>query len=258
MPASEREVYWFVFWAYLAFAAVAFVTLFFVSAPYGRHARAGWGPRINATLGWVLMEAPAPILFFVIWLAAAPERRFAAAGLAFLFLWQAHYLYRTFVFPFRRRGGQRDMPAAIALMAFAFNIANAYLNARWLYALGPAQPASWLADPRFLFGAVLFVFGYWLNHASDQILFRLRAATAGGDYAIPRGGFYRFVSCPNYLGELIEWIGWALLTFSPAGAAFALASASNLAPRARTHHRWYRATFSDYPTERKALVPFVW
>jgi protein-S-isoprenylcysteine O-methyltransferase Ste14 len=180
--------------------------------------------------------------------------------LAFLVLWQAHYLYRSFVFPFRRRGGKQEMPLSVALMAVVFNFANAYLNARWLYTLGPERPLSWLADPRFVLGVGLFALGYFVNHQSDQILFALRTPGGpGGDgYKIPYGGLYRFVSCPNYFGELVEWTGWALLTFSPAGLAFAAASAANLVPRARAHHRWYREKFPDYPPERRAIVPMVY
>ncbi len=33
-------------WAWMGLAAVVFVTLFFVTAPYGRHLRAGWGPQV--------------------------------------------------------------------------------------------------------------------------------------------------------------------------------------------------------------------
>ena len=77
------------------------------------------------------------------------------------------------------------------------------------------------------------------------------------DYAIPHGGGFEWVSAPNYLGELIEWSGWALATWSLAGLAFALFSAANLVPRALSNHRWYRQTFPAYPPQRKALLPFV-
>ena len=250
-------MYWWVFWGFVAYAALAFVSLQFVSAPYGRHLRDGWGPTINATLGWVVMEAPSPIVFAVCWWLGDPARRFSATGLAFLVLWQGHYLYRTFVFPFLRRGGQREMPLSIVAMSIIFNLANAYLNARWIYTMGPERPATWLADPRFVIGVALFVAGSLINRQSDRILFALRKP-GGGGYAIPYGGLFRFVSCPNYLGELIEWSGWALCTMSPAGLAFALASAANLVPRARTHHRWYRETFPDYPKERTAIVPYLY
>ena len=40
--------------------AVAFLALLFVPAPYGRHARAGWGPTLPTRLAWVVQELPAP------------------------------------------------------------------------------------------------------------------------------------------------------------------------------------------------------
>ena len=256
---SEIDLYWLVFWGFAAFAALAFVSLQFVSAPYGRHVREGWGPKIDATLGWVVMEAPSPLIFFACWLVAEPARRFSATGLVFLVMWQTHYLYRSFVFPFRRRGGKQEMPLSIVVMSIVFNLANAYLNARWIYTIGPERHVGWLIDPRFLLGFALFAFGYGVNHQSDRILFKLRSPGAAerDDYKIPDGGFFRFVSCPNYFGEIVEWMGWAVCTFSPAGWAFALASAANLVPRARHHHRWYREKFTDYPPERRAIVPWM-
>ena len=66
------------------------------------------------------------------------------------------------------------------------------------------------------------------------------------------------MSCPNYLGELVEWAAWALLTGSLAGLSFFCFSAANLVPRARSHHRWYQSRFPDYPAQRKALLPGLW
>ena len=102
----------------------------------------------------------------------------------------------------------------------------------------------------------MFVAGLAINIQSDQILIGLRKGRDTG-YAIPRGGLYRWVSCPNYLGELIEWTGWAVLTWSTAGLVFAVWTAANLVPRAISNHRWYREQFSDYPANRKAVLPLL-
>ena len=100
-------------------------------------------------------------------------------------------------------------------------------------------------------------------HGMRCLLVRLRGGRRGpllasGGYGIPHGGLYRWVSCPNYLGEMVIWVGWAIVTWSLAGLAFALWTVANLAPRAWSHHRWYQERFEDYPTERKALLPGVW
>jgi len=76
-------------------------------------------------------------------------------------------------------------------------------------------------------------------------------------YKIPNGGLFRWISCPNYLGEIIEWVGWALATWSLPGMSFALWTAANLIPRAISHHKWYKTKFKDYPHRRKAIIPGV-
>ena len=40
----------------------AFCALFFVSAPYGKHSRPGWGPRLSSKLAWIVMETPAVLV----------------------------------------------------------------------------------------------------------------------------------------------------------------------------------------------------
>ncbi|WP_271178314.1 DUF1295 domain-containing protein [Leifsonia poae] len=236
----------------IALAVVTFVALCFIVAPYGRHNRGGWGPTVPSRVGWVVMESPASILFLVFYLLG--EHRAELVPLIFLALWQLHYVQRAFVYPFLMRGGGR-MPVSVMAMAMLFNLLNTWINARWISEYG-SYATSWLADPRFLVGVLVFLAGFALNIGSDRILRRLRRPGSSG-YSIPQGGGFRYVSSPNYLGEMIEWIGWAVATWSPAGLAFALYTVANLAPRAVSNHRWYRQTFDDYPPERRALIPFI-
>ena len=109
---------------------------------------------------------------------------------------------------------------------------------------------------KFLRNSALFGAGFVLNRHSDAVLRGLRSGSGSG-YAIPYGGGFRWVSCPNYLGEILEWFGWALATWSPAGLGFAVYTVANLAPRAVANHRWYRDRFEEYPRKRRALVPFL-
>ena len=103
----------------------------------------------------------------------------------------------------------------------------------------------------------LFVVGQGINHHADHVLLNLRAPGETG-YEIPFGGAYRWVSCPNYLGEVLTWSGWAVATWSWPGLAFLVFTLANLVPRAKSTHAWYRERFPDYPPERKILIPFVW
>jgi len=251
---TERELFPILLGAWTALGAIAFVALLFRPAPYGRYAASGSRRTIPSRWGWMLMESPAVLLFVALW--ATGRHRDAPVSIAFLLLWLSHYLWRTLVYPLRLGArGARPMPLEIVASAFGFQLANVYLNARWLFELAPPYPAGWLADPRFVAGVALFVAGTSVNRRADATL---RALAVGDGYAIPRGGLYRWVSCPNYLGEIVLWCGWALATWSLAGLSFALWTVANLAPRALSHHRFYRERFPDYPAERKALVPFVW
>ena len=237
----------------LALAVVTFVVLRFLSAPFGRHVREGWGPTIPNRVGWVAMEAPASLAFAAFYLRGA--HRFDAAPLALALLWQVHYVHRAFVFPFRVRTDGKRMPLLVAALAFSFNVFNAWLNATWVSSLAPLD-AGWLLDPRFALGVVVFAWGMSVNVRSDRALIALRAPGETG-YRIPRGPLFRLVSAPNYAGEIVEWLGFALAAWSPAGLAFAVYTAANLVPRALDTHRWYHERFADYPAERKAIVPFV-
>ena len=80
----------------------------------------------------------------------------------------------------------------------------------------------------------------------------------GIDYKIPYGGLFKWISCPNYFGEIIEWIGWAIATWSLAGLAFAVWALANLVPRSQSNHQWYIKYFEEYPKDRKILIPKIW
>lgn len=251
---SERAFFDLLLLGWFALAAAAFLLLQFLSAPYGRHERRGWGPTIPSRPGWVLMELPAvvvPLLCFLV-----SDRQGNAVAWVFFLAWQIHYVHRTLIYPFRMRLDGKRMPLLIAVAAFFTNIGVNYLNARWVFSFGPELGLEWFTDPRFIAGALLFVVGMGINRHSDALLRGLREPGETG-YKIPRGGAYRWVSAPNYMGELLGWAGWALATWSLPGLAFFVWSAANLVPRALTNHRWYLERFPDYPSERKALIPFI-
>lgn len=235
-----------------AVAVITAVVLTRVSAPYGRHARAGWGPTLPFSVGWALMEGISPVVMVALFLAG--DRQDDPAAWCFLGAWLLHYVHRAFIQAWQRRGRATPIPALVVGLAVLFNLVNAGTNGRWLFAAGPAYGAAWLTDPRFGIGAALFLGGMAVNRWADAALLRLRKPGETG-YKVPHGGLYEVVSCPNYLGEVVEWTGFAIMTWSPPGLVFALWTAANLVPRAVTHHAWYQATFPDYPARRRAIFP---
>ena len=95
---NERLIYNILLATVFTAAAVMFIALYLISAPYGRHLRRGWGPAIQARAAWVIMEFPAvlsiPLCFLI------GDRRTDIICLVFLFMWELHYVQRTFIFPF--------------------------------------------------------------------------------------------------------------------------------------------------------------
>ena len=246
---SEPKFYAILLDAWFGLAAVTFLLLQFVVAPYGRHARPGFGPAVSNRSGWIVMEAPAA-LGVAVCFVLGPRTALSAV---FLVLWESHYAYRAFVFPFRLKSS-RPMPVTVAIWGAIFNVGNAYLIGRSITLYG--RDAAWVHDPRFAIGIVVFFAGMATHLWADGVLRGLRRP-AGPAYVVPEIGLYRWISCPNYLGEMIEWFGWAMATWSLAGLAFALFTVANLMPRALAHDRWYRDTFPDYPASRRAIVPWV-
>ena len=235
-------------WAWMGLAVATFVVLLFRVAPYGRHLSTGWGPTIGHRMGWIIMECVSPLALLV----AAGGRIQETAHVLLVGLWIVHYLHRAIIYPFRARWKHRQMPIIIMLSAVVFNMINGGLNG---WGMSHVQVDGFWSHPMTWIGLALFVGGATLNVVADQTLFSLRKENESGVYQVPHGGLYRWITCPNYLGEIIEWIGFALIAGTIESASFAVWTVANLVPRAIQHHRWYRATFDDYPERRKAVFP---
>ena len=238
--------------SWIGLGVITFLTLLFISAPYGRHIRPGWGPLLPKRTGWILMETPA---LYVMWLFYFFYADFTNIVLIiFLFVWSIHYTNRSIIWPFLiDKNG--SMPLIVALLAFMFNIFNASFHGYWFFFMDNQYNVSWLLSSNFLIGLSIFISGMIINIHSDRILLDISKEKKG--YQIPHGGFYRWVSSPNYFGEIIEWIGWAIMTWSLSGFVFALWTTFNLLPRALKHHSWYKDKFNNYPKDRKAIIPKI-
>lgn len=230
-----------------------FPILLKVTAPYGRHSKNNWGPMINNRLGWIIMELPA-LLLVVFFVLKGRKLQELVILVAFI-LWVSHYLNRSLIYPLRIKTKNKKMPLAIMMMAFFFNLVNGFLIGYWMGVLSSPYPEGWFFDIRFILGLLFFITGYSINQYHDHLLIKLRQQ-AGTSYKMPQGGLFKFISCPNFFGEIIEWGGFALLTWSFPALSFFLWTVINLLPRALDHHKWYKEKFNDYPPTLKAIIPF--
>jgi 3-oxo-5-alpha-steroid 4-dehydrogenase 1 len=287
MTVDEELLHRYLAFALLASGIAAAIALFVRPAPYGRYSEAqGWGPLIDPQLAWLLMESPNVFVSAMLWDAGGNAPVKSKANQVLLGLFVLHYVNRAFIYPVRKAAG-KPMPLSVMLMAWIFCCCNGCLQARFLTKFY-IYPDEWLYSPIFALGVVVFFTGFYINLDSDRILRELRKKGAKTEresthimrtrrqakeepeterhsgaqtssYRIPRGGLFEYVSGANYFGEVVEWTGFALACGgSLPSVTFALFTILNLAPRAFHHHLWYRTRFGNrYPTERKALVPFL-
>ncbi|XP_038301310.1 3-oxo-5-alpha-steroid 4-dehydrogenase 1 isoform X1 [Canis lupus familiaris] len=190
------------------------------ASSYGRYASPGAAFGVPARAAWALQELPS--LAVPLWVCArtAAERLRRAPNRILLAMFLLHYAQRSLIFPFLIRGG-KPMPLYTCVLAFTFCVYNGYLQSRYLsqYAV---YADDWVTDPRFLVG-----------------------------------GLFEYVTAANYFGEVVEWCGYGLASWSIQGGAFALFTFCILLTRAQQHHRWYLEKFEDYPKFRKIIIPFL-
>ena len=222
-------------------------------APYGRHTREGWGWMMDNKWGWIIMELPTLIILPVFSILYPSSLSLPISVMIVCYL--LHYIHRVMIYPnFIKTEGKR-IPLNIVLSAFFFNVINGLVLSYFFFFIATYEDA-WLMDPRFIIGLVIFLIGAYINVRSDYFLISLRKPGETG-YKIPKGFMFQYVSCPNHLGEIIEWLGFGIMAWAFPVFSFSIWTASNLIPRTLNHHSWYLKLFPDYPKERKAVIPFV-
>ncbi len=239
---------------WIALGLLTLPLLLSIKAPYGRYTDKKWGPMISNRIAWFFMELPAFLVFPCLFIFGDGTK--SVVTWIFFGFWVFHYLNRDLVFPWRLKTKHKKMPLAIMLFGWMFNFMNGFVNGYFLGYLSPSYEISWLYDPRFIIGAFIFLAGLYINWHADTILFSLRKPGETG-YKIPNGFLYKYISCPNYFGEIIEWVGFAIMVWCLPALSFSLWTAVNLLPRALSHHKWYKETFPEYPLKRKAIIPFI-
>jgi len=217
-------------------------------APYGKHSNKEWGKTIDNKTGWVLMEFPAlitcPLVYFII-----TEK--INLSVVFIILWSIHYFNRTIIYPLRIKTKGKKIPIAIVASAFFFNVINGVLNGYFIATI-PFESISFTC---IIIGFIIFIIGLYVNISSDNTLIKLRTNQKG--YVIPKGGLFNYVSCPNFFGEIIEWLGFAIMTLNLGSISFLIWTICNLVPRSKAHHKWYKENFENYPKKRKAVIPYL-
>ena len=260
--------------AWTAFALVPFILLFFTQAPYGEslyitcfpsHFQTGkfaqssrWS--MSGKLGWMIQEVVSPLSLLYFY-QSQPDHLYIS-------LWLLHYMHRTFIYTWNAPS-MNSTTVPIVLSAVLFNLVNGYLNGTHFRLTQINQQPLDTHSVQFLLGLTLFAVGMAVNINSDYSLFHQRRQASLSQrgrlhgkkekrYVIPRGGLFEYVSASNYAGEIVEWLGYAVMTQSPAAWSFFVWTVANLGPRAYQTHQWYKRQFGKtYPAQRRALIPYL-
>lgn len=171
-----------------------------------------------------------------------------------------HFVKREIETLFVHKFSLATMPASYIVRNSAHYWILGGLNiAYWVFA--PSSPtARTQANPILLYtGLALFTFGQLANLNVHLTLSNLRK-NGSTERKIPTGFGFGLVTCPNYLFEVIAWLGvylvsslsWSVLLFIVVGAGTMMKWASG-------KERRYRREFGDkYKRKRYVMLPGIW
>tara|TARA_B100001287_G_scaffold136322_1_gene114694 strand:+ start:932 stop:1678 length:747 start_codon:yes stop_codon:yes gene_type:complete len=236
---------------WLILGLLAACVLLRVKAPYGKFTSSSWGPQISFNLGWIIQELVSPLIFTITFLSGLEEP--SSYAWFFFIIWNLHYFNRSLIFPLRKKDKMKKCPLAVVFSAISFNMINGFINGYFISQIFTAEP-NYFLNINFIIGLLILITGVYINIVSDNILIKIQNQNEG--YKVPYGSMFKFISCPNYFGEILQWFGFYLMTLSPAALIFFYWTMANLIPRAISNHNWYNKNFRSYPS-RAALIPFI-
>lgn len=115
----------------------------------------------------------------------------------------------------------------------------------------------------------LFLWASYHQHVCHKILAGLRTTREKGEgqadrnnkYSQPDGDWFEWVSCPHFFAEILIYVAMLLcFVVSDVWSAWWLVVVyvvSTLSLSARQMHIWYLQKFEDYPTQRRAIIPWI-
>lgn len=110
--------------------------------------------------------------------------------------------------------------------------------------------------------SIIFVYFWYKQFESNMIFINLRKNKSGSvvteTHLLPKGGLFKYVSSPHMTCEVAMYAVLYLLLHQNTSYIFCLAwVVTNQFSNALLTHKWYKETFSDYPKERKAFIPYL-
>lgn len=141
------------------------------------------------------------------------------------------------------------------LVAYIVGLVH-YVVLPWNFTI-PTLPQS--CDlPMQVLGAMICLYAQYEQHMHHRLLAKLRREHPSCRYVLPTGRAFEWIGSPQYLAEIVIYIGFLLLLQSKGAAALLLWVTSNQVLNAWWAHEWYLNQFDDYKKQkRKALIPYL-
>ncbi len=236
-----------IFYGYLAFLTLAIVPMELRGMAMMEYSKFRGSKGISSRTGMLLIYGlPLLALFAGASTYLAQPAPYQIVVFAALF---GHFIKRTLEVLFLHKYSGPMNPYTAILIACFYSLTAflpVYLN---------RQPLMREMDTLAYVGLGIFIVSEGLNFFHHQILSNLRRDTMA--YVVPRGALFEWVTCPHFLFEIIAWLGLFLLFRHLAMFLFFAFMAAYLTGRSLRTLRWYREKFADFPSDRKAIFPFV-
>lgn len=170
-----------------------------------------------------------------------------------------HFIKRELETIFVHRFSLATMPARNIVKNSAHYWILAGVNIAYWVLRPDAAAATDDPNPFLLYaGIALFAFGELANLNTHLVLRNLRKP-GSTERGIPSGFGFGLVTCPNYLFEIIAWLGIYLVTgLSWSVLLFTVVGSVQMASWAAKKERRYRKEFGDkYKRKRYVMLPGI-
>ncbi|KAF4343680.1 enoyl reductase [Fusarium beomiforme] len=208
-----------------------------------------------------VVEYIGPIIFHALALAARPyiyrngDSEMSQTQWITFAMIMLHFLKREYETLFVHKFSANTMPwKNIFKNSFFYWAFSGALCAYCIY--HPSSLAAKADTPAIdAVGVALYCFSEFMNALVHQYLSSLRS-TGGTERKIPVGYGFGIVTCPNYLYEVLAWIGVIIVSRDWSVALFISIGAAQMISWAKGKERAYRKEFGDrYKKKRYVIFP---
>ncbi|TDZ67935.1 putative enoyl reductase [Colletotrichum trifolii] len=208
-------------------------------------------------LGPILIHAAVVVLRPYIY-AGADKKPLSPTQLLVLAMFLGHFFKREYETLFVHKFSANTMPLRNIFKNSFFYWAFSGLLCAWQIYSPTSATALARNDAVDVLGTIVFLFGEASNALVHLNLASLRSR-GGTERQIPRGYGFSLVTCPNYMFEIISWIGIIIASRSWAVVVFIVIGAAQMAQWAKGKERAYRKEFPEtYKKKTFVLLPGIY